>query len=87
MIALKVLLNGDGVWQDLRHKVVTHLANDAPPVEVAVLEDALESGRPSVAIRINLPDNHVIIVETTARLFCSAGRTISARYPDLFKDS
>lgn len=86
MISMILKLDGDGVWPELRDKRVIHLANDAPAIQVCTLEGGLASGRPSVAIRIDLPDGRTVIAETTARLFVSAGRAIAARYPDLFKD-
>jgi hypothetical protein len=84
MISMTINLRGDNAWPDLQNKPVIHLANDAPPIQVAMLEGGLASGRPSVAIRIDLPDGQTVIAETTARLFCSAARAIMAKYPDLF---
>ncbi len=86
MISMILKLNGDDAWPELKDKPIIHLANDAPPIQVCALEGGLASGRPSVAIRIDLPDGRSVIAETTARLFVSAGRAIWARYPDLFKD-
>jgi hypothetical protein len=71
-------------WPDLKRENCIHLGNDAPPVRLAVLDKGLESGRPSIALRLDLPDGKTVIAETTARLFCSAARAIMARYPDLF---
>lgn len=86
MIGLTVKLEGDGAWPDLRTKNFIHVANGAPPIEVAVLDGGLASGRPSVAIRIELPDGQTVVAETTARLFVTAGRAIAAKYPRLFED-
>lgn len=86
MIGMTIILNGDNAWPDLQDKDIIHLANDAPPLQVATLDGGLASGRPSVAIRIDLPDGKTIVAETTARLFCSAAKAIQAKYPDLFKD-
>ena len=85
MIPLVINLRGDNAWPDLQDKPVIHLGNGAPPIQVAVLEGGLASGRPSVCIRIDLPEGQVVIAETTARLFCLAGRAILAKYPDLFE--
>jgi hypothetical protein len=87
MISMTINLNGDNAWPDLRDKEIIHIANDAPPIQVAALNGGLASGRPSVAIRIDLPDGRTVVAETTARLFCSAARAIQAKYPDLFKDN
>ena len=83
---MNIKLDGDNAWPDLREKDVIHLANDAPAIEVALLDGGLVSGRPSVAIRIDLPDGRTVLAETTARLFCMAGPAIQAKYPDLFRD-
>lgn len=87
MIPMTIILDGDNAWPDLKDKDIVHLANGAKPVQVAVLPGGLRSGRPSVALRIDLPDGRVVIAETTARLFVTAARAIMARYPDLFDDS
>lgn len=54
----------------------------------AVLSKGTSRDRPSVALRIETEhDNEikVIIVQTSARLFCTAAKMIMARYPDLFE--
>lgn len=71
-------------WPDLAREDCIHLGNGAPALRVAVLEGGMESGKPSIALRIDLPDGKSVIAETSARLFCTAARTIMARYPDLF---
>jgi hypothetical protein len=73
-------------WPDLERENCIHLADDAPPIRLAVLEHGLTSGRPSIAMRIDLPDGKTVVVETSARLFCTAANAIMARYPDLFVD-
>lgn len=86
MIGMSIILDGDNAWPDLKDKPPIHLGNGAPPLQVAVLKGGMTSGRPSIAIRADLPDGRVLVAETTARLFVSAARAIEARYPDLFKD-
>ena len=85
MIELIVILEGDGAWPDLKGKEFIHLGNDAPPIQVAILDTGMSSGRPSIGIRIDLPDGQVVLAETSARLFVTAGRAISAKFPDLFE--
>jgi hypothetical protein len=87
MIGMNIKLDGDNAWPELKDKPCIHLANGAPPISVAVLNGGLVSGRPSVAIRIDLPDGQTVVAETTARLFCTAAKAIMARYPDLFADN
>lgn len=73
-------------WPELKREDCIHLGNDAPPIAVAVIDGGTDSGRPSIALRIDLPDARTIVAETTARLFCTAARAVMARYPDLFRD-
>ena len=87
MIPLIIKLNGDGCWPDLKDQEIIHLDNASPPIQVAILDGGLTSGRPSVALRIDLPDGKYVIAETSARLFCAAAKAIIAKYPDLFVDN
>lgn len=84
MISMTINLNGDGAWPDLQGKTFVHLSGGAPPIQVAVLDRGMTSGRPSVALRFELPDGQTVVAETSARLFCSAARAIMAKHPDLF---
>ena len=54
-------------------------------VTLAVLDKGMESGKPSVALVME-SDTEVLVLQTTARLFATAGRVITGRYPDLFED-
>lgn len=67
-------------WPDVQGKFVL----TSEDMAMAVLESGMASGRPSVAIRVNLQDGQVVIAQTSARLFAAAARAIMARYPDLF---
>jgi hypothetical protein len=86
MLAMKITLDGDRAWPELRMRRVIHVGNDAPPIGVVLFDGGLASGRPSVALRIDLPDGSTVIAETTASLFCKAARAIEARHPNLFVD-
>lgn len=67
------------------HQRLVHMGDGAQPIRVAVLDRGMASGRPSVAIRLETHDGTVIIAETSARLFATAGRMVAAKYPDLFE--
>lgn len=79
MPALTVKFYGDNAWPDLKDRPVQ---DTTQPIEVAVLEAGMASGKPSVAIRIDI-DGGSIIAQTSASLFVQAGRMIHARFPDL----
>jgi hypothetical protein len=45
-----------------------------------VLDGGMESGHPSVAMHLDLPDGGpVVIAEPSARLFCTTAKAIMAR--------
>lgn len=87
MPRMTIMLPGsEPVWPELQPAEIIHIANDAPPIQVAVLASGMQSGLPSVALRVDLPDGKIVIAETSARLFCMAARAILARFPNLFED-
>lgn len=81
MIPLSVIMDGDNCWPELQEKDVI----EADGLQVAVLKYGTVSGKPSVTLRLELPDGRTVLAQTSARLFCTAGRMITARYPDLFE--
>lgn len=84
MITMAVTI-GDNAWPDLKDKkdVVTL---DSGMMSVAVVDNGMSSGRPSITLRFELPDGSTVLAPTSARLFCSAARIVLGRYPDLFED-
>jgi hypothetical protein len=93
MPILRVILEGDAAWPDLtrlaaEHKFV-HLGEEAPPIQIAGLAEGMQSGRPSVAIRLDLPDDTAglepqarALAETSLALFLTAAEALKARYGD-----
>ena len=54
---------------------------------VAVLDGGMESGLPSIMVRIDLPGGQgQVIAEQTARQIATLGRMLMAKYPHLFDD-
>lgn len=78
---LSIHLEGDNCWKDLAEKRerIIHLG-DGSHIEIAALSQGMQSGRPSIAIRIDLPDGNVVIAETSMALFLSAASAFRARY-------
>lgn len=86
MLTLHIIMDGESAWPELKdrkHSIV-HVA-DGPPMQVAILQGGMKSGRPSVTIRVDLPDGRTVLAETSARLFCTAARAFMAKYPELFE--
>lgn len=84
MIGLTLILEGDNCWPDLKDKEFIGIEEG---LQVAVLDGGMQGGRPSIAIRLELPDGRPVIAQTSARLFCTAARGIMAKYPRLFDDN
>lgn len=83
MNIIKVILEGDSCWADLAEKTkdgkVTWL-RDGDVLSIAALSKGMTSGKPSIAIRINLPGGKVAIAETSMRLFLGAAEAFKIKY-------
>ena len=85
MVELKVILEGDAAFRDLLDKKeIIYLDNDAPPITVAAFHHGMKSGKASVMIWIDLPDNRVVLAETSLRLFITAADLLKAKYKGQF---
>lgn len=74
---IAVKLSGDGAWPELKDKTLDR----ASMIHVAILPGGMVSGRPSVAIRMDVPDTeHCIFGECSLREFLAAADAIRARY-------
>jgi hypothetical protein len=87
MLHLYINMQGDGCWPDLVAKAndgrLIDLMNTKGEIRLAVLDAGMQSGSPSVSIRIDLPDGKTVVTETSAKLFVTAARMIQAKYPHL----
>ena len=61
---------------------VIWLGNGAPPIAIAALKGGMISGKPSVAIRLDLPDGRTVIAETSLVLLLAAADTFRTRFAD-----
>lgn len=83
MPALDIILDGDGAWPDAKDDHVL-IADDAR-LAVAALAGGMASGKPSIAIRLDVAEpladgTRAIIVQTSWALFASATRAIAVRF-------
>lgn len=78
MIALNLQLDGDNAWPELVNRRVAFADN----LSIAGLAGGMQSGRPSVMLRIDLHDNRTVICETSLALFLTAADALRARYGD-----
>jgi hypothetical protein len=79
MIPLSINFEGDGALNEIEN------VEEARFAEVLVLDGGMSSGKPSVSLHFTIGERH-FIAQTSARLFCTAARAITGRYPDLFED-
>jgi hypothetical protein len=79
---MRIILDGDNAWPDLVGKRVHHIGGGGE-IQVAGLEGGMQSGLPSVTIRIDLPNGEVVLAETSMRLFLNAAKAFMARYGDV----
>jgi hypothetical protein len=54
--------------------------------QVAVLEHGMTSGAPSVALRLDLPDGQVVIVENSLAAWIAATAGMRGAFPEAFAD-
>lgn len=82
MNIIKVILEGDGCWEDLPDKIksdkVIWLREGT--ISIAALSKGMKSGKPSISIRIELPDGKTLIAETSMRLFIATAEAFEQRY-------
>ena len=82
MVSIRLIFD-EPAWPDLAERDDVIHGNRGDELEIAVLDGGMSSGRPSIAIRLNLADGRVAIIESSALAFCSAARAIKSRYPTL----
>jgi len=88
MQVLQVILDGEGCWPDLEEKSfqVVHLGNGAPAIQMAGLHEGMTSGKPSVSIRLDLPNGTIVVAETSLALLLTAADALKAHYGDPRED-
>ena len=79
MPIIKLILNGERAFADLqgRPKDIIHRKG---PFTVAALASGMTSGHPSLAIRIDLPENKVLIQETSVAAWLAVARALEGKY-------
>jgi hypothetical protein len=81
-LVLSVVLQ-EPAWPDLRDRRddIIHEAGGAH-MEITGLDGGMHSGKPSVAVRLDLENGKVLIAETSLALFLTAADALKARYGD-----
>lgn len=76
MPAIKMILDGDRAWPELQGVDFHHVTET---MQIALLKKGMQSGKSSVAIRLDLPNGEVVVAETSLALFVSTARAFEAR--------
>lgn len=83
MVSMEVIFDGDNCWPDLSEmEVVVATA----PIRMAALRGGMVSGKPSVTVRVDLPDGSVVLAETTMVLLMGALRLFKAEFGEEGED-
>lgn len=77
MIEINLKLLGDGVLEGFPEEKIIRIRD---PITISTLEGGLKSGRPSLAIIIDLPDGRKVMAETSAKLFIDTAAIVRSRY-------
>jgi hypothetical protein len=77
---ITLFLDGDGCWQDMKDADKEgRLIEPKGPIGLALLEGGMLSGKPSVGIRIDLPDGRVLFTQTSLALLSQTVRAMEAK--------
>ncbi len=82
MIGLNIVLDREPTWPDLAEKLAQGRLHHATLAGVGGLPDGTTGGKPTVALRIDLPDGSSVVAETTLALFLSAADALRGRFGD-----
>lgn len=80
MPSINVVLQ-EPAWPELA-KPGAKVVHTQSPIGVTGLAGGMQSGAPSVALRVDLPDGTAVIAETSLALFLTAADALKAKYGD-----
>ncbi|GAH63716.1 unnamed protein product, partial [marine sediment metagenome] len=80
MPVIKLILDGDNAFSDLQGREESDIIHRTGPFTVAALVGGMKSGHPSLAIRIDLPDNKVLLQETSVAAWLAVARAIEVKF-------
>mgnify|MGYP001569726087 CR=1 FL=1 len=85
MPVIKVNTEGDNAWVDLRDRfesgdpTLIQAMGDGTVWELILLKGGMQSGKPSVGLRLDLPDGRVVVAETSWQAFLAAAGVLQAK--------
>lgn len=75
--------DGEGAWPDLGRKIADgNVIFYNAELKVAILEGGMQSGKPSVMLRFELPDGKTLLAETSLAMFLQLANMAYAKYGD-----
>lgn len=83
MPIMRIILE-EPAWPELDiddPRVIVAMDTDAS-LDVTGLQAGMASGKPSVVLRVNLPDGRIILTETSLALFLTAADALKTRFGD-----
>jgi hypothetical protein len=77
MPSIQLHREGDGCWPDL--KLDDCLQADSDSLQIALLSEGMESGLPSVVMRVETTEGQTVLIQTSWRALRAAALGIQAR--------
>lgn len=83
MNVITIGLRGDVYWEDI-HAIAAagDVVTPVRPLAIAGLEGGMESGKPSVGVRMDLPGGKVAVAEVSLANFLLAADALKAKFGD-----
>lgn len=82
MVHVRILLDGDGSWPDLTDKSKVIEVGTNAVLQFAGLPHGMSSGKPSIKLRLDLPDGKAVLAQTSLALLLMVADAFRARYGD-----
>lgn len=79
MPALTIVLDGEGAAKEVAPGTTVHVLE---PFTITALAGGMQSGKPSIALLIPLPDGRTVVAETSLALLLTAADAFRAKYGD-----
>ena len=81
MPVLRIILDGDNAWPDLKdNKNVIAAMGEGAQISITALAGGMASGNTSVTFRVDCPDGQIVLFETSLALLKAAVGAFIAKY-------
>jgi hypothetical protein len=85
MPSIHIILDGDGAFPEMKQAMIDGTLIEIDPnveMKIAALPGGMQSGNPSVALCIPLPDGRLVYAQMSLRMLLFAADAFKARHGD-----